>query len=441
MHTINVFQQLFTYSYMRKISFLLLFSICAVFVSAQLSVTGNHLLIGKKIGKDSVTVILFDSINSDTRISYNGTNVTFHSYDATSITTDLFPPDNATGYIINVDDVPTDTIWVIDYKKHLPTLTSIEPDIQSSEPCLELNLLINANIPNLSYKTVSGNSYDLPRNFTVKYPTLKWDTDKWMTDTLSYPITLPKNQLTVTAPLCNTEFKLIGDQYAQLFGINTIYKTSSVYPAVAVECHLKAIVSDRTRSPNNEADAPTSKATDISFSVPIDIQFLSNANEPVATYFNWSIYKDGQLIINRNDSEHRYTFTDYGTYKVKVIVRNSSCSYSDSITINAYEAAIQVPNVFTPNSDGQNDEFRVAYKSLLGFECWVYNRWGRKVYYWNDPQKGWDGKIGGVDAAEGPYFYVIKATGYGLDPKKHDPKVKSTITLKGDINLLRGSKK
>ena len=83
----------------------------------------------------------------------------------------------------------------------------------------------------------------------------------------------------------------------------------------------------------------------------------------------------------------------------------------------------------------------VAYKSLLGFECWVSNRWGRKVFYWNDPTKGWNGKIGGADAAEGPYFYIIKATGYGLDPKKHDPKLKSTIILKGDINLLRGLKK
>ena len=432
---------------MRKIFFLLLFCLSAAFISAQLSITGNHQLIGKKIGKDSVTVILFDTIGSSTTISYTGTNVRFYKYaDASSNNNPIYPtlsPEDATGYIIKIDDVPTDTIWVIDYNKYIPNLISIEPDAQSTDPCRELDLLINAGIPKLIYKTFSGNTYELPRTFMVKYQTKKWDDSVWVSDSLTYPIILPATKLSVTAPFCDTEFKLSGDQYAQNFGID-ISRNSSKYTAVAVECHLTTVVTSRkpiNGEGSNEDSYPENNKLPISFSVPIDVQFLSNANEPTATYYNWTIYKDDQLIINRTDRDHRYSFTDYGTYKVKVVVSSSTCSYSDSITINAYDAAIQVPNVFTPNGDNQNDEFRVAYKSLLGFQCWVYNRWGRKVFYWNDPQKGWNGKIGGADAAEGPYFYVIKATGYGLDPKKPDLKVKSTITLKGDINLLRGLKK
>ncbi len=429
---------------MKKISFLLLFCLGAMFSPAQLTIIGNYQLVGKKIGKDSVTVILFDTIDSKTDISYTGTNVRFYKYaDAASNSNPIYPnlnPDDATGYIIKADDIPVDTIWVINYKNYLPNLISIEPDAQSADPCSELDLLINADIPKLIYKTLSGNSYELPRTFTVKYQTKKWDNSAWVPDSLTYPIILPATKLSVTAPFCNTTFIISGDQYAEKFGLD-ISKTTD-YTAVAVECHLKALVSSRAHNLNNEANAPDDKATDISFSVPIDVQFLSNANVPTASFYSWSIYKDGQLIINRTDRDHRYSFTDYGTYKVKVVVSSAGgCSYSDSITVNAFDAAIQAPKVFTPNGDGQNDEFRVAYKSLLGFECWVYNRWGRKVYYWNDPQKGWDGKIGGKDADEGPYFYIIKATGYGLDPKKHDPKVKSTITLKGDINLLRGLKK
>ncbi|HQF11418.1 MAG TPA: gliding motility-associated C-terminal domain-containing protein, partial [Paludibacteraceae bacterium] len=56
------------------------------------------------------------------------------------------------------------------------------------------------------------------------------------------------------------------------------------------------------------------------------------------------------------------------------------------------------------------------------------NRWGRMVYHWNDPQKGWDGTIGGKKAPVGAYFYVIKAV--GADGIKYSKK--------GDINLLRG---
>ena len=445
MHTINVCQQLITHSFMKKKLFLSFFCIISLLSTAQLSIHGNHLV----IRKNSVSVILFDSITTNTEISYSGTNVRFYKYvDAQSNANSIYPtlnPEDATGYIIKVDDVPKDTIWVIDYRKHKPVLKSIEPDVQYPSPCTELNLRIESAVPLLTYQTPNSTTYSLTRKFKITYETKEWNGNTWSPKTLTDSVILtnssPTNKLITTVPLFNTKFKLFGDQYAADFGIDSISAFSAEYQAVAVECHLTAVVTERTEK--NEADAPkkVNGNTTVSFSVPIDVQFLSNAND-AAKFFKWSIYKDGQLILTRNDSEHRYTFTDYGSYKVVLVASNATCSYTDSITINAYEAAIQVPNVFTPNGDGNNDEFRVAYKSLLGFECWIYNRWGRQVFFWNDPQKGWNGKINGVDAVEGPYFYIIKATGYGLDPKtKHDPKVKSTIILKGDINLLRGSKK
>jgi gliding motility-associated-like protein len=206
---------------------------------------------------------------------------------------------------------------------------------------------------------------------------------------------------------------------------------------VAVKCHITTLIASRERDKNNEADAPMQKK-EINFSGPIDIQFLSNANEPSTLYYNWDIFKNKQLLINRRDKEHRYTFTEAGVYTVKLKASNQKCDDTDSITVTVTESALFVPNVFTPNGDGMNDEFRVAYKSLVSFEAWVFNRWGRRVFYWNDPQKGWDGNINGKKASPGPYFYVIKASGYGLDPKNPDPAVLSTVTKKGDINLLRG---
>ncbi|HET7734183.1 MAG TPA: gliding motility-associated C-terminal domain-containing protein [Paludibacter sp.] len=433
---------------MKKISLLICLCLWFVGAFAQLELSSKTGKSYQKISNnDTVQVFIFNGISSTDTIKFTGSGNTanWFEYSETISNTSNYFPDltnikDATGYILVVDGKKT-AVWVIDYSKYLPNLISIEPDAQSENACTELDMLINADIPKLIYKTVSGNSYELPRTFTVNYQTKKWDNSAWVPDSLKYTITLPATKLSVTAPFCDTKFIISGDQYAQNFGLD-IRKTSE-YTAVAVECHLKPVVTSRkpkNGEKSNEDSYPDSDKQPISFSVPIDVQFLSNAN-PAATYFNWTIYKDDQLIINRTDQDHRYSFTDYGTYKVKVVVSSSKCSYSDSITINAYEAAIQVPNVFTPNGDGTNDEFRVAYKSLLGFECWVSNRWGRKVYYWNDPTKGWNGKIGGADAAEGPYFYIIKATGYGLDPKKHDPKVKSTIILKGDINLLRGLKK
>jgi gliding motility-associated-like protein len=447
---------------MKKISFLLVFCVSAFFVSAQISIDDIKKVSGVKVyqqitanNKDTVFVVMINGITSSTDITYNGFGTVVNWYKYTNLVTpikvgsldpEVLNPEDATGYVLEVDGKRR-AVWVIDYKNYLPLLKSVIPNAQSLDLCHNIDLSISTIVPDLIYKTLSGNSYKLTRRFALKFNTVQWisTTSQWDSKTVTDSLSLPLSSYTVTAPLCDTKFTLSGDEFAHDLGIDTISKESDIYTAMAVECHLTGLVTARNEI--NEMSKPENKSP-ISYSVPIDVEFMSNPNlhvtagSSVPDYFIWTIYKDNQLIVTRTDMNHRYTFTDYGTYKVKIVSSNATCSYSDSITINAYDAAIQVPNVFTPNGDNLNEEFRVGYKSLLGFECWVYNRWGRKVFYWNDPQKGWDGKINGKNAPEGPYFYIIKATGFGLDPKtKHDPKIKSTITLKGDINLLRGGNK
>ena len=123
-------------------------------------------------------------------------------------------------------------------------------------------------------------------------------------------------------------------------------------------------------------------------------------------------------------------------------------------TVAIAESYLAVPNVFTPNGDGQNDEFRVAYRSLAVFHIWVYNRWGKLVYESDDPSKGWDGMIGRRPAAEGAYFYVVRALGtdaaknakymskisYNKKKLNADEAVIGVYQLSGDINLLRGKR-
>jgi len=124
------------------------------------------------------------------------------------------------------------------------------------------------------------------------------------------------------------------------------------------------------------------------------------------------------------------------------------------VSVQISESYLAVPNVFTPNGDGKNDEFRVAYRSLKEFHCWVYNRWGKLVYEWTDPAKGWDGTINGRPAAEGAYYYVIRALGtdaaknaeysskisYTKKKLKADESVIGIYQMSGDINLLRGKR-
>jgi hypothetical protein len=51
----------------------------------------------------------------------------------------------------------------------------------------------------------------------------------------------------------------------------------------------------------------------------------------------------------------------------------------------------------------------VTATTIDEFEAKIYNRWGRKVYEWNDVNGSWDGKITGIEASPGVYYIIIKA--------------------------------
>ncbi len=77
------------------------------------------------------------------------------------------------------------------------------------------------------------------------------------------------------------------------------------------------------------------------------------------------------------------------------------------ITVDFNDADF-IPSGFTPNGDGQNDVFRIShlkYGKLVEFS--VYNRWGQRVFYTSDINKGWDGHFDGEPQDMGVYSYLV----------------------------------
>lgn len=70
---------------------------------------------------------------------------------------------------------------------------------------------------------------------------------------------------------------------------------------------------------------------------------------------------------------------------------------------------VHVPNAFTPNGDGINDEFLVAVSGPLwrSFTISVYDRWGWTVFTAFDPSVGWDGSSGGTEVPMGVYPWRV----------------------------------
>ncbi len=99
--------------------------------------------------------------------------------------------------------------------------------------------------------------------------------------------------------------------------------------------------------------------------------------------------------------------------------------------------SLELPNVFTPNGDGNNDRFiPVNVNDLADIEIIIYNRWGNIVYENTDLdnfiESGWDGthKDNGQLCSQGVYFYI--ATGRSVDLGNPE-----SITFEGFIHLYR----
>lgn len=364
--------------------------------------------------------------------------------------TDWLYPEHGEGYMVKVG-AERSVFWVFDYEQLRPAITQVDAELSCSNTVLSLV----GDIPAMTYSRLNGRRMAYERRCRVEYMDAMWNegSEMWVDSVAECELEFV-NELTVGASPVVTDFA-IHDLLAEQLDIALDTLRTPQYQPIALKAHPITITTTRGKKgeTSNEVNRPYEPDDVLNMSAPLEVLFKSNGLN--AEYYQWRLYKGSELMLTRSDAEHRYTFMEKGNYRAVVVVSNSDCELdSVEFTISVSESMLLIPNVFTPNGDGANDEFRVAYRSLKEFHCWVYNRWGHLVYEWTDPAKGWDGTIGGKPAAEGAYFYVIRALGtdadenakYMLKPiytkkvKKQDEALIGVYQRSGSINLLRGGK-
>ncbi len=108
-------------------------------------------------------------------------------------------------------------------------------------------------------------------------------------------------------------------------------------------------------------------------------------------------------LWNDGSTEQTFQVNTPGIYWV--VVDNYNCVKSDTITIKPC-IDVEIPNVITPNGDGQNDYFYVR-GIFETYNLTIFNRWGKKVFETNNSEEKWDGTINGNAASDGTYYYVF----------------------------------
>lgn len=324
------------------------------------------------------------------------------------------------------DNGQVKAVWIIDYSLHRPRLNHILP-VEAEDKCEVLKLSIGKS-DMLYFRETGGQQKEIDREYDIEYDVLHWNEERFVKEAHKIEGRVIGTEFLLDqVPNIDTRFTMTGDQFGKAFGIPSSI-ASDIYHAVAVEAHI--IAKQHTRDSDNEKDE--ANGSELGGSAPVEIDFYGYGNEPVADHYAWYIHDASDTknpVARYNDKDMNYVFEREGNYKVRLEVGNtvSDCVDSLSVDVNISNYLLDIPNFFSPRgTPGQNDVFKVSYRSIVKFKCSIFNRWGNKVYEWTDPSQGWDGRYKGRLVNPGVYYYVIEAT--GSDGKRHREA--------GDINIL-----
>ncbi|MDQ3192967.1 MAG: gliding motility-associated C-terminal domain-containing protein, partial [Bacteroidota bacterium] len=150
-----------------------------------------------------------------------------------------------------------------------------------------------------------------------------------------------------------------------------------------------------------------------------------NAGPPISTSDDQTIIQNESTVINglglgtlnwfpseglscvscNNPTATPLTTT---TYYLMVTDANG-CSSTDSLTIFVEEpnGEVFIPNIFSPNGDGNND-LLLVYGNIKNMNLIIYNRWGQKIFETTNQAIGWDGTHKGMPLDPAVFVYYLR---------------------------------
>ncbi len=161
----------------------------------------------------------------------------------------------------------------------------------------------------------------------------------------------------------------------------------------------------------------TSHSTKIAmYNASFCVGFFGLSNAVSLDYsYTWH-FGDGDTTVG---SAVLHTYASSGFYIFNMKVKNNEgCEGAVTDTINLVEF-FSVPNVFSPNGDGLNDEFAISSDGNQLFKLQIFCRWGNLVYETTAKNVRWDGRNSvGMLMIPGTYYYNLTSVGGSNSIKK-----------------------
>ncbi len=157
--------------------------------------------------------------------------------------------------------------------------------------------------------------------------------------------------------------------------------------------------------------------------VPVDIDAGA-----VFLYYLWNTGDTTQIITVQNN----------GWYSVE-IESQQGCMGGDSVFVlfstppePIPDIRIYLPNAFSPDSDGLNDEFKAVTNSenIKSFQMLIYDRWGTLIFESNNISKGWNGTFKGKLCQQGVYVYKIEYSLFASSTGQSETKIGTVVLVR-----------
>ena len=161
---------------------------------------------------------------------------------------------------------------------------------------------------------------------------------------------------------------------------------------------------------------------------PDDIAVYNEPYQLNGTGGNYYLWSPASYLNNPSIANPLAVLTDE-TQFILTVSDDFGCSDKDTVVIKAYKGpTFYIPNAFTPNGDGINDNFKPTYVGIKRLEYFrIYNRYGVLIFETSSMGKAWDGFYKSTKQNTGNFVYVVK----GIDNYGQEK------VLKGNVLLIR----